>query len=139
MEEKITKLMEFISKTATIHPVIDFEKNIFSYPFLSHLGDDSCVTNLLEKLSSPQFDILEKGISERLLVCPDHPQYLATSLRLYCTQCASDDITKLHLMEHISCGYIFEKKEIEPKSITCSFCKHDIKDGEGVKKLGRWY
>jgi hypothetical protein len=102
--------------------------------------DDSSILGLLERLASSH--VLEKGISERLLACPQHPQHLSTSLRLYCPDCLSNDIVKLHLVEHVQCGHIFEGKEsaedIKPRS--CPSCNGIIKNPEKeMKKHGRWY
>jgi len=86
--------------------LINFEENKFSYPLLAELGNGTEIIPKLEDLSSETAGILERGIYERLPLCPDHPENLATTVRLYCSSCLSDDIKKMHLQEHKACGFI---------------------------------
>lgn len=146
-DEQITKLIHIISAEPdnTIKPIVNFEENAASYPALKEFGDDIQNTSILEQLSSPQADILEKGVFERLAVCPEHPQHFAITLRLYCSACMSMDIKKLELYEHKACGYIAEGHEFGVASkneiITkCPSCKNTIRDaGKEIRQLGMWY
>lgn len=143
--DEIRKLFEIVStsKESSIKPTLDFEENILTFPLLSSLGNNEYVSALLEKLASPSVNILEKVVHERLAVCPDHPQNLATTLRLYCSACSSTDIIKLHLIEHKLCGYITEKKDFGGSfsdMTKCISCKNTIKDPQKeMRRLGRWY
>jgi predicted RNA-binding Zn-ribbon protein involved in translation (DUF1610 family) len=146
-EQQIGKLIQIISAEPdnTIKPIINFEESTASYPALKEFGDDLQNTSVLEQLSSPQADILEKGVFERLAVCPEHPQHFAIILRRYCSACMSLDITKLELHEHKACGYIAERKEFgitsENDLITkCPSCKNTIRNAEKeIRQLGMWY
>ena len=127
----------------SINPTINFEKNSFSYPILSSLGLDPQDTSYLDRLSESNSGILEKEIYERLLVCPDHPENYATTIRRYCANCNSLDVQKLHLVEHRVCGYIGELHEYGTDSIDliqkCPNCKRGIADPEKEIRIpGRW-
>ena len=143
--DEVRKVIDVIttSKDNSIIPTINFEENHLYYPSLEQLGTHEYIVTLLEKLSSPSVNILEKGVYERLTVCPQHPQYLTTTPRLYCSSCLSTDITKLHLIEHKLCGYITEKRDLGAESDEiqkCMSCKSIIKDPQKeIRKLGRWY
>jgi len=140
---ELGKIMEVIagSKDHAINPSINFEENKLFYPQLSDVGNYEHVQNLLDNLSSPTADILEKGVYERLAVCPEHPKQLSVGVRLYCSSCFSTDIVKLHLIEHKVCGYISEIKDMTTADLTkCVSCKHQIKDSDKeIRRLGRWY
>jgi len=145
--EKISKLIEIISATKenAITPVINFEENKIFYPLLKEIEEDESNISFLEKLTSPGFDILEKDVYDRLLVCPEHKENFSVSLRLYCSSCNSLDLTKLQLLEHKTCGYIGERKEFgiladDNKITSCPGCGKTIRDmGKEVRKLGMWY
>src|SRR3989338_4543488 len=143
--EKIKELVEIIanSNENAIVPIIDFEKNSITYPILAKIGESEENMEFLEKLSSNTVGILEREIYERLIVCPQHPEDLSVSVRMYCPDCSSMDIHKLHLIEHKICGYIAEKKEYGVVSVsdvkTCPNCKRPIKDYEKeIRMPGQW-
>src|SRR3989338_9459117 len=143
--EKIKELVEIIanSNENAIMPIIDFEKNSITYPILAKIGESEENMEFLEKLSSNTVGILEREIYERLIVCPQHPEDLSVSVRMYCPDCSSMDIRKLHLIEHKVCGYIAEKKEWGVVSVsdvkTCPNCKRPIKDFEKeIRMPGQW-
>ena len=141
----VGKIIELVlsSKEDNIVPSVNFEENQWSYPLLEQLGSPEHVSALLEEISSPSVNILEKGEYERFPVCPKHPQYLATSIKLSCSGCFSSNVVKLHLIEHRTCGYITTKVgfgEISTGINQCASCKKTIKDPENeLRKLGRWY
>ena len=143
--EKIKELVEIISNSNenAIVPIIDFEKNSITYPILAKIGESEENMEFLEKLSSNTVGILEREIYERLIVCPQHPEDLSVSVRMYCPDCSSMDIHKLHLIEHKVCGYIAEKREYGVVSVsdvkTCPNCKRPIKDYEKeIRMPGQW-
>ena len=143
--EKIKELVEIIanSNENAIVPIIDFEKNSITYPILAKIGESEENMEFLEKLSSNTVGILEREIYERLIVCPQHPEDLSVSVRMYCPDCSSMDIHKLHLIEHKVCGYIAEKREYGVVSVsdvkTCPNCKRPIKDYEKeIRMPGQW-
>lgn len=143
--EKIKELVEIVtnSNENAIVPIINFEKNSITYPILAKIGESEENMEYLEKLSSNTIGILEREIYERLIVCPQHPEDLSVSVRMYCPDCSSMDIRKLHLIEHKVCGYIAEKKEYGVVSVsdvkTCPNCKRPIKDYEKEIRLpGQW-
>lgn len=144
-DAEIGKIIELVlsSKEDNIVPSVNFEENRWSYPLLEQLGSPEHVSALLEEISSPSVNVLEKGEYERLPVCPKHPQYLATSVKLYCSGCLSSNVVKLHLIEHKACGYITTKigfGEVSTGINQCASCKKTIKDPETeLRKLGRWY
>lgn len=144
-DKEVRKLIELIlsSKKDSITPSVNFEENQWSYPLLEQIGSPEHVAALLEELSSPSVNILEKGEYERLPVCPKHPQYFATSVRLYCSACFSSNVVKLHLIEHSACGYITTKMgfgEVSADINKCASCKKTIKEPEKeLRKVGRWY
>ena len=143
--EKIKNLVEIVtnSNENAIVPIINFEKNSITYPILAKIGESEENMEFLEKLSSNTIGILEREIYERLIVCPQHPEDLSVSVRMYCPDCSSMDIHKLHLIEHKVCGYIAEKKEYGVVSVsdvkTCPNCKRPIKDYEKeIRMPGQW-
>ena len=144
-DAEIGKIIELVlnSKEDNIIPSVNFEENRWSYPLLEQLGSPEHVSALLEEISSPSVNVLEKCEHERLPVCPKHPQYLATSVKLYCSGCLSSNVVKLHLIEHKACGYITTKVgfgEVSTGINQCASCKKTIKDPETeLRKLGRWY
>jgi len=143
-DEVVKQIIEIItnSEDGILNPVIDFEKNQITYPLLAQISQDNVVLKLKE-LASTAANILDEEVYERIPVCPDHPDYLATTLRIYCSSCLSDDVKKLQLVEHKACGYITDKKifdETAGKERKCISCKKIIKDPEKeIHKLGRWY
>lgn len=143
-DEVVKQIIEIItnSEDGILNPVIDFEKNQITYPLLAQISQDNVVAKLKE-LASTAANILDEEVYERLPVCPKNPDYLATTLRIYCSSCLSDDVKKLQLVEHKACGYITDKKifdETAGKERKCISCKKIIKDPEKeIHKLGRWY
>jgi len=141
--DKAMQVIEFLSsdKDRVINPTINFDDSTLSYPQLTHIADDATLTNILKTLCAPHINILEMGMCEKVVVCPQHPRYLSTSLRLYCPECLGSDIVKLHLVEHNTCGSIFEQHEVlESSDPKCVYCKNVILDPQKeLRKLGRWY
>jgi len=144
-DEAAKKIIEIISnsKEGVLNPSINFAENKINYPLLSELSNENEIMAKLEDLSSSSAGILEKGVYERLPVCPDHPDNFSTTVRLYCSSCLSDDIAKLHLVEHKACGYITDQKIFfagKGDVTKCISCKKPIKNPEKeIQKLGRWY
>ena len=143
---KITQLIKSIenSEEKMISPFIDMNQGLIVYPILDQIGEEPTNLELLEKLASPSFDILEKVTYERLAVCPKHPESLAVNIRLYCPGCNSMDITKLHLIEHRRCGYISENTNFETEpdgSIKkCPSCKKEIRNmSKEIAMPAMWY
>ena len=143
---KITQLIKSIenSEEKMITPFIDMNQGLIIYPILDQIGEEPTNLELLEKLASPSFDILEKVTYERLAVCPKHPESLAVNIRLYCPGCNSMDITKLHLIEHRRCGYISENTNFETEpdgSIKkCPSCKKEIRNmSKEITMPAMWY
>lgn len=143
---KITQLIKSIenSEEKMISPFIDMNQGLIVYPILDQIGEEPTNLELLEKLASPSFDILEKVTYERLAVCPKHPESLAVNIRLYCPGCNSMDITKLHLIEHRRCGYISENTNFETApdgSIRkCPSCKKEIRNmSKEIAMPAMWY
>ncbi|MGI0065059.1 MAG: hypothetical protein ACREAL_09380, partial [Nitrosopumilaceae archaeon] len=134
--EKISRLIKAIetSTEKMIVPFIDMGEGKISYPILAKIEEDVDNLDFLEKLASQNFDILERTVYERLVVCPEHPGTMSTSVQLHCPRCASMDISKLHLIEHKRCGYISENKNFEisedGKIIACPSCKKPIHDAK---------
>lgn len=144
--EKISKLIGVIesSQEKMIVPSISMDQGKITYPLLSQIGEESDNLDFLEKLASPNFDILERFVSERLLVCNEHPESMSTSLRINCPHCGSIDISKLHLIEHRRCGYISENKNFDiaadGKITQCPSCKKQIKDEKKeITRPAMWY
>ena len=143
--ETIKKLVEIVTNSGenAIVPIINFETNRITYPILAQIGENEENMEYLEKLSSKSVGILEREIYERLIVCPQHPEDLSVSVRMYCPDCSSMDIRKLHLIEHKVCGYIAEKNEFGVVSVsdvkTCPNCKRPIKDyAKEIRMPGQW-
>jgi hypothetical protein len=127
-----------------IVPFIDMGEGKISYPILAEIEEDVDNLDFLEKLASQNFDILERTVYERLVVCPEHPGTMSTSVQLHCPRCASMDISKLHLIEHKRCGYISENKNFEisedGKIIACPSCKKPIHDAKKeIARPAMWY
>jgi len=144
--EKISKLISVIeaSNEKMMVPSISMDEGTISYPLLSQIGEDSDNLDFLEKLASPNFDVLERFVSERLMVCNEHPESMSTSVRISCPHCSSIDISKLHLIEHKRCGYISENKNYETtpdgKITQCPSCKKLIKDEQKeIARPAMWY
>ncbi|MGQ0376247.1 MAG: hypothetical protein ACT4OW_01925 [Nitrososphaerota archaeon] len=144
-DEKLKKLIEVMmsENTDTINPTINVEKNLLTYPILTKIGESEENVDYLEKLSASSVGIFDKEISERLIVCPHHPEDFSISIRMYCPYCSSMDIRRLHLIEHKVCGYIAEKDEYGVISVadlrTCPNCKRQIKDlKKEIRLPGNW-
>lgn len=144
--EKISQLIKSIetSNEKMIIPIIDIGQGKISYPILEQIGEPTDNLDFLEQLTSENFDILKRTVYERLAVCPDHPESMATTVRLNCPRCSSMDISKLHLIEHKRCGYISENKNFEisndGKIISCPSCKKQIKNADReIAKPAMWY
>jgi len=145
--KKIIKALASSSENS-INPVINFEKNQVSYPILSKIGEDELNTDLLEKLSSKTAGVLDKEVYERMVVermvvCPQHPEDLSVSIRLYCPECSSIHVERLQLIEHKICGYIAVMEEFGVTAVTdvttCPHCKRQIKDAsKEIRTPGRW-
>jgi len=143
---KITKLIKSMenSKEKMIAPYIDMNQGLITYPILDQIGEEPTNLDLLDKLTSPTFDVLEKVTYERLAVCPEHPESLAVNIRLLCARCNSTDISKLHLIEHRRCGYISENTnfEIAPDGTVtkCPSCKKQIRNSKTeIAMPAMWY
>jgi len=144
--EKISKLIKAVetSNEKMITPLLDIGQGKITYPILEQIGEPIDNLDFLEKLTSENFDILKRTVYERITVCPDHPESMATSVRLYCPGCTSMDISKLHLIEHKRCGYISENKNFEfsndGKVISCPSCKKQIQDASReIARPAMWY
>lgn len=143
---KITQLIKAIesSEEKMIVPTVDMNHGLIAYPILDQIGEDPTNIELLEKLTSNSFDVLEKTTYERLAVCPQHPESLSVTVRLYCPKCNSMDIEKLSLIEHKRCGYISENTNFEMASDgtikNCPSCKKEIKNMQKeIAMPAMWY
>lgn len=144
--EKISKLITAIEGTQEkmVIPSISIDQGKIIYPILNEIGESEDNLDFLEKLTSSNFDILERVVYERLTVCPKHPESFSTTIRLTCAHCNSLDITKLHLIEHKKCGYISENTKFkisEDGTITeCPSCKKPIRDAKKEIAIpAMWY
>ena len=144
--EKISKLISAIegTKEKMVVPSISIDQGKIVYPILNEIGESEDNLDFLEKLTSSNFDILERVVYERLIVCPEHPESFSTSIRLTCAHCNSLDITKLHLIEHKKCGYISENTKFKISkdgTITeCPSCKKPIHDAKKEIAIpAMWY
>lgn len=143
-KNEISVLMKKINdvKDRTIFPKIDFIDGRITFPILSEIGKNESDIEFLDGLCKNE-QILERHTFERILVCPHHPDSFSSNVRLYCPKCNSMDIKKLHLVEHIKCGYISEQINFESNStkITkCPSCNKKIEDS--IKELripAKWY
>jgi hypothetical protein len=145
-DAKVRSLIEIVShqQDHAVYPHINYEANKITFPLLSQIGESEDNIAFLEKLSAEGMAVFEKQIFERLIICPDHPDSYAISLRLYCPKCKSPDIEKLHLVEHKSCGYIGEKTEFDvagsSPGLKCPMCRNAIRDASKELKIpGMWY
>jgi hypothetical protein len=143
LDSKVRSLIEIISQDTNhaIYPYLNYETNKITFPLLSKVGESEDNVALLEKLASENVGVLEKHIFERLVLCPEHSDGFAISLRLYCGKCGSLDVERLHLIEHKACGYIGSKSEFEIVTPTkCPSCRVVIKDpGKELRIPGMWY
>ncbi len=143
--DKILSLIKKInsSKEKMVAPRIDISSGKITYPLLTEIEEDEENIEFLEKLSESSSDVLEKTVYEKFLVCPQHPESLSVNVRLYCPQCKSMNIEKLHLYEHIRCGYISEKQSFEnstENSLKCPSCEKVISDFKKELRVpARWY
>lgn len=144
--EKISKLIIAIEGTPEkmVIPSISIDQGKILYPILNEISESEDNLDFLEKLTSPNFDILERVIYERLTVCPEHPESFSITVRLTCAHCNSLDITKLHLIEHKKCGYISENTKFKISkdgTITeCPSCKKIIRDtNKEISIPAMWY
>jgi len=144
--DKISKLISAIEATSEkmVVPLISMDQGKIFYPILKEIGEPEDNLDFLEKLASTDFDILERVVSERLAVCPEHPESFSTNIRLTCQHCDSLNITKLHLVEHKRCGYISENTNFNISAdgvITqCPSCKKPIRDAKKEIAIpAMWY
>lgn len=143
LDAKIRALVELIShdKDHALYPYINYETNKVTFPLLAKVGESEDNIGLLEKLSDESIGVLDKHIFERLILCPEHSDSYAISLRLYCGKCGSLDVDKLHLIEHKACGYIGKKSEFETSAQSkCPSCRMVIRDPARELRIpGMWY
>jgi hypothetical protein len=143
LDAKIRALVELIShdKDHALYPYINYETNKVTFPLLAKVGESEDNIGLLEKLSDESIGVLDKHIFERLILCPEHSDSYAISLRLYCGKCGSLDVDKLHLIEHKACGYIGKKSEFETATQSkCPSCRMMIRDPSRELRIpGMWY
>lgn len=143
LDAKIRALVEIIShdKDHAVYPYINYETNKVTFPVLAKIGESEDNLGMLEKLASASIGVLDRQIFERLVLCPDHSDSYAISLRLYCPKCSSLDVEKLHLIEHKACGYIGKKSEFEVAvPAKCPSCRVTIRDpGKELRIPGMWY
>lgn len=144
--QKISKLITAIeaSPEKMVSPEISMDEGKITFPLLTEIGESPDNLDFLEKLSSDNFDVLERVVCERLAVCPEHPESFSTNVRLTCAHCDSLDIKKLHLVEHKRCGYISENTNFEiakDGTITqCPSCKKPIRDAKKEISIpAMWY
>jgi len=142
----VQKLVLELQKTKdhSLIPSINFEKNQVYYPLLQQIGKDENEILFLENLIGSASDVLEKQVYEKIPTCPDHPENLFVSARMYCPKCSSIDIKKLSLVEHKLCGYIDDITKFDAKNITtitkCPHCNNPIRNPERELRLpGMWY
>ncbi len=144
-DDKISLLMKKIEQLPemTAVPRIDLTSGRISYPILSEIDENEENIELLEKLSKPPFDLIEKIPYERFVVCPKHSGSFAINVRLYCSKCNSMDIEKIHLLEHNKCGYIAERKKyiVSADNMTiCPSCNKKIEDeSKELHVPAMWY
>ncbi len=141
LDDDIRKVMEIIAISAdtVITPSIDYKENNISYPRFESLGNTDGIIRILDKLTLPPFNFLKREVHEKFPICPLHPEFLGVSLRSYCPNCFSLDTNKLHLVEHMICGYISEHDSPAiPTGGRCVYCKKNIIESE-IRKIGRWY
>lgn len=141
LDDDVRKVMEIIANSAdtVIVPSIDYAKNSISYPHFEPLGNTDEIIRIFDKLTLPPFNFLTKEVHEKFSMCPLHSEFLGVSLRSCCPNCLSLDTKKLHLVEHVPCGYISE--HVWPAITTyshCLYCKKKIAESE-IRKIGRWY
>ena len=141
----IKKLIEYMNKKRldVIEPEISFEENRIKHPILEQIGETKLDADAFEQIMSEAGEIFERVISEKLIICPTHPEDLSITVRLYCPSCSSMDIERLELIEHKTCGYIAEKLEYGVVSTAdvrmCPNCKRQIKDyAKEIKLPGNW-
>ena len=142
----VIDLLKIIQKSPEkmIAPKIDLSTGQVTYPLLEEIGRSPDDVDYLENLTSESSGVLEKTVYEKIVVCPKHPDSLSVNVRFYCPKCHSMNIEKLHLLEHIKCGYISEKNNFEVSKTNvvekCPSCKKPIDD---IKKELRvpamWY
>ncbi|MCS6768785.1 MAG: hypothetical protein NZ517_08650, partial [Candidatus Nitrosocaldus sp.] len=134
MKRTVENPMEIlISKTDTVLPVIDGHGSIH-YPVLEELG---ITTDMLE--NAVRNGILERHVYDKILVCPIHNNIL-NRISLYCPECNSKNVKKMHLIEHISCGFIGEKEKFNSINgrLMCPSCNTPITEKNSTM-LGVWY
>ncbi len=129
-------------KDRSIVPSVDLTTGKVTYPLLLEIGKNDDDVQFLESLCANE-QILERVIYERILVCPQHTTIFSSNIRMYCPKCNSMDIKKLHLVEHIKCGYISEQSnfEIDSQKITkCLSCDKKITDAtKEIRIPAKWY
>jgi hypothetical protein len=143
--EKITKLIQKVNENynGVIVPDVNYAEGTFAYSALKEIDEPLTNYSFLENLSYNGTSKLERFVFNKFLVCADHPKSFLVNVRLYCPKCNSICIEKLHLLEHLTCGYIGEKKGFvaqEQDKLKCPSCNNQIKSP--TKKLripATWY
>ena len=142
--KKLINILTYNIDETVIVPNICYNENIITYPILEQIGHDKNDIDFLEQLASSEINVLKKLTHERVLVCPEHPQYFTLSPRQCCISCESANISKLHLFEHTACGYLAEstefKEELTDGISTCPSCKSKINNLKtDIRVAGNWY
>ncbi|MFN4337263.1 MAG: hypothetical protein ACK4FV_06780 [Candidatus Nitrosocaldus sp.] len=126
-------IIRLIGITDTILPTIDNDGNVV-YPILDEL---SITIDMLEE--AVKDGMLEKRVYNKIPICPIHNKVLK-HIVLHCPECNSKDIKKMHLIEHITCGFIGEKNKfrIDSNRLVCPSCNTIITE-KNSNMLGVWY
>lgn len=125
-------LLKIVNSVDRITPVI--ERGRVHYLELENSGIGMDVLELAVKEG-----LMERHVYERVLVCPIHGNILMHA-RLSCPKCDSNDVKKLMLMEHISCGYIGERDTFRDDDgrYVCPNCKTPVRQ-RSIHTIGFWY
>lgn len=126
-------IIRLIDRTDTILPTIDNDGNVV-YPILDELN---ITIEMLEE--AVKDNMLEKRVYSKMPICPIHNKVLRHII-LHCPECNSKDIKKMHLIEHITCGFIGEKNKfrIDSNRLVCPSCNTTITE-KNSNMLGVWY
>lgn len=135
------KLLEFLLEfpqtilTATLLPSDEFRFEQVE----KILGETSTdVVQLLDEMTSA--NVLISQLVDKVPACPNCDS-TQVSTRYFCPQCASHDINRTHLFEHLKCGKVGNEESFRKgEQIICPKCQTVLHDfGVEYRAIGVWY
>lgn len=137
-----SRIQQFLSKliqedSVILRPVFDLQYG-YRYPLVEEIiGERSQVDQFLNELV--EAGVLKKEFYDKVLAC-QHCGSANVSIRYSCPYCASFNIKKSSLIEHVPCGYVdVEERFKKDSELECPRCGKKLnKQDPNYRKAGVW-